>query len=141
MKTNRILLLMCLCIGILSSCKTTNNYNVQDLNGKWNIISVKDEAIQLENMPFLDFNVADKRVHGNTGCNILNSVFETDSKDIAAIKFVAPITTMMACINMDTEAKILQVITDITHVQNGDTSIQVKLVDKDGKILLVLEKN
>ena len=42
---------------------------------------------------------------------------------------------------MDTETKILQVITDITHVQNGDTSIQVKLVDKDGKILLVLEKN
>lgn len=140
MKTNYFLLLICLCLGILGSCKTMNKYNVQDLNGKWNIISVKDEPLQLENMPFLDFNVADKRVHGNTSCNVLNSVYETDSKDVTAIKFLAPITTMMACINMDTETKVLQAINNVAHVKRGDTSNQIKLIDKDGNTLLVLEK-
>ena len=140
MKTNSILLFICLCMGILSSCKTLNKYNVQDLNGKWQIITVQGESLQLENMPFLEFNVADKKVHGNTGCNVLNSVYETDSKDVTAIKFVTPVTTMMACLNMDTENKVLQAINNVTHIKMGDASNQVKLVDEDGNTLLVLEK-
>ena len=140
MKTNYSLLLICLCMVIFNSCKTVNPYNVEDLNGRWTIISVKDEQVQLENMPFLEFDVSAKRVHGNTSCNLLNSVFELDANDKTAIKFITPITTMMACINMDTETKILQVITDITHVKKGETANQIKLVDKNGNTIFLLEK-
>ena len=47
---------------------------------------------------------------------------------------------MMACINIGTEAKILQVISHITHVKKGETSNRIKFVDKNGNTMLVLEK-
>ena len=140
MRTNYFLLLICLCMGIFISCNSENTFKVDDLNGKWNIISVRDEPINLEKMPFFEFDVAEKKVHGNTSCNILNSTFETDANDTGAIKFAMPISTMMACINLDTEVKILQVISEITHVTKGETPNRINLVDKDGNIMLVLEK-
>jgi heat shock protein HslJ len=141
MKTNYALLLICLCVGGVNSCKTENTFNVEDLNGKWTIIAVKEDPIQLENMPFLVFDVAEKNVHGNTSCNTLTSKFESDANDKTAIRFLRPVSTMMACINgMDTEAKILQVITDITHVKKGETPDRIRLVDKTGNTMLLLEK-
>jgi heat shock protein HslJ len=141
MKKYGILLLICLWMGIVSSCKSVNVYKVQDLNGKWIIVSVNDEPVTLEKMPFLEFDMVEQRVHGNAGCNVLNAGFEPDSKDMTAIRFIAPITTMMACIHgMETEAKILQAFNDVTNVQKGEQSNRVKLVDKEGAAMLVLEK-
>ena len=142
MKTNCFLLLMCLCTGTFNSCKMGNTLCIEDLNGKWTIIAVKDEQIQSTAItPFIEFDVAANRVHGNTSCNMFNSTFETDAKDKTSIRFVAPISTMMACINMETESKILQVIPEIASVKKGDTLNQVKLVCKHGNTLLILEKN
>jgi len=140
MKTNYSLLLIYICVGVFYSCKTIDSYQVEDLKGRWTIISVKDEPVQLENMPFFEFDVSEKRVHGNTSCNMFSSIFESDANDKTAIRFVTPISTMMACINMETEAKILQVISDITHVKRGETSNRVKFVDKNGNTMLSIEK-
>ena len=140
MKTNYAILLICICVGLFNSCKTENTPSVEDLAGKWTIISVKDEPVQLENMPFWEFDISEKRVHGNTSCNMFNAAFETDVKDQTAIRLVAPVSTMMACINMETEAKILQIISDIAHVKKGETANRITLVDKNGNTLLLLEK-
>jgi len=140
MRTNFFLFLICLCVGMFSSCKTENAFKVEDLNGKWTIISVRDEPIEIEKMPFFEFDVTEKKVHGNTSCNILNSTFETDANDTGSIRFALPISTMMACINLDTEVKILQVIDKITHVTKGESPNRIKFVDKDGNTMLVLEK-
>ena len=140
MEKNSILILICLCVGMVNSCKTVNTYKAQDLNGKWSIVWVMDEPITLENMPFLEFNVAEKRVHGNVGCNMLSAGFEPDSKDVSSFQLIAPVTTMMACIHFDTETKIVQAINHVTHVKKGEMPSQVKLVDKEGNTLLVLEK-
>ena len=141
MKTIYSLLLICLSVCVFNSCKTENTYKVEDLNGKWTIISVKDEPVQLEKMPFLEFDAVGKKVHGNTSCNTLNSAFETDANDKTAIRFVAPVTTMMACINgMETEAKIVQTLANISHVKKGATPNQIKMVDKNGNTMLLLEK-
>ena len=140
MKTNYFLLLLCLFVGIINSCKTTI-YSVDELNGKWTIIAVKNEPVQSAAItPYLEFDVAAKRVHGNTSCNQMNAAFETNTNDKAAIRFIAPVSTMMACLNMETEAKILQVIAEIASVKKGETSNRVKLVDKNGNTMLLLEK-
>ena len=140
MKTNSIWLLICLCMGIVSSCKTGNAFKAQDLNGKWTIVSVMDEPVTLEYMPFLEFNTTEKRVHGNVGCNTLSAGFEPDSKDMTAFKLMAPVTTMMACIHFDTETNIVQAINNITHVTKSEKPNQVKLADNKGNTLLVLER-
>ena len=141
MKTNYAILSICLCVWMFNSCKTENSYKVEDLAGQWTIIAVKDEPVQSPITPFLEFDISEKRVHGNTSCNMFNSAFETDAKDQTTIRFVTPVSTMMACINMDIEAKILQAIPDIAHVKKGETANRVKLVDKTGSTMLLLEKN
>ena len=141
MKTIYALFLICLFAVMLSSCKTVDTYSVEGLNGKWTIIAVKDEPVQSAAItPFLEFDVAAKRVHGNTSCNQMNAAFETNTNDKAAIRFIAPVSTMMACLNMETESKIVKVITDIASVKKGETPNRVKLVDKNGITLLLLEK-
>jgi hypothetical protein len=47
---------------------------------------------------------------------------------------------MMACIHFETETKVIQAINSVTHVQKGDKPNQVKLIDKEGNALLVIEK-
>ena len=141
MNKNGILYLICLCLGFFwGSCKDGSAFKAQELNGKWTIVSVMDEPVTLEYMPFLEFNVPEKRVYGNVGCNTLSAGFEPDPKDMTAFRLIAPVTTMMACIHFDTETKIIQAINNMTHVKKGDTPNQVKLVDKEGNSLLVLER-
>ena len=51
------------------SCSNSKT-NVQQLEGKWNITEVNGEAISTqENTPFMEFNMAEKKIHGNAGCN------------------------------------------------------------------------
>ena len=143
MKMNKIgiLLLICFVMGFLGgTCQTGSAFKAQDLNGKWTIVSVLDEPVTLEHMPFLEFSTAEKRVHGNVGCNTLSAGFEPDLKDLTAFQLIAPITTMMACIHFDTETIIVQAINQVTNVKKGETQDQVKLTDKEGKTLLVLER-
>ena len=141
MNKNGILFLIGLCLGIFwGSCKGGSAFKVQDLNGKWAIVSVMDEPVTLEYRPFLEFSTAEKRVHGNVGCNTLSAGFEPDPKDMTAFQLISPITTMMACIHFDTETKIVHAINHITHVKKGETPNHAKLVDKEGNTLLLLER-
>ena len=141
MKKNVILLLTGIYMGIIwGSCNDGSSFKAQDLDGRWMIVSVMDEPVTLENRPFLEFSTAEKRLQGNVGCNMLSAGFEPDSKDMTAYKLIAPVTTMMACIHYDTESKIVQAINNVTHVKKGELPNQTKLTDKEGNILLVLER-
>jgi len=140
-KKNGILFLIGLCLGIFgSSCIDGNVFKAQDLNGKWTIVSVMDVPVTLENMPFLEFNTAEKRVNGNMGCNRMSAGFELDSDDVTAFQLISPVMTMMACIHFDTENKIAAAINNMTNVRKGEKPNQVKLVDNIGYTLLVLER-
>ena len=140
MKQNSFLFILCLWAGLCSSCQTGSTYKAQDLDGKWMIIAVKDEPVKLKLMPYLEFDVAENRVSGNMGCNNLSAGFFLDEKDASAFTLVSPAITTMACIFGDTEDKIVQAFNMVTGVKAGNTPKRVKLVDKDGKTCLVLEK-
>ena len=122
------------------SCSNSKT-NVQQLEGKWNITEVNGEAISTqENAPFMEFNMAEKKIHGNAGCNIFNTSLETDANDISALKIAQGMSTMMACPNMETESKILQAMTTVRAVKAGTDANQMLLVDEAGKTVFVLSK-
>lgn len=122
------------------SCSNSKT-NVQQLEGKWNITEVNGEAISTqENTPFMEFNMAEKKIHGNAGCNIFNTSLETDANDISALKIAQGISTMMACPDMETESKILQAMTTVRAVKAGTDANQMLLVDEAGKTVFVLSK-
>lgn len=115
--------------------------DVQQLNGKWNVVEVKGETVpSQEDKPFMEFNMDEKKVHGNAGCNIFNSMIETDAKDISALRILQGITTMMSCPDMDTETKILQAMDAVRSVKAGKDTNQLLLVDEHGKTVFVLSK-
>ncbi|WP_080905270.1 META domain-containing protein [Parabacteroides sp. Marseille-P3160] len=124
----------------LISCSSAKNITAKDLDGAWNIVSVKGEGITKEELPFLVINVSEKKVHGNTGCNIINSSITFDESDASAVKFSMPMSTLMACPYLELENKISQALIEVGGVKGGEKKGELSLVDKDGNGLLLLDK-
>lgn len=127
-------------VGMLFSCSEVKT-DAKKLEGKWNIVEAKGEKIQKENLPYMEFDMKDKKVHGNAGCNIFNSTVVLDDKDISSITINPAAATMMACPDMETEGVILQSFDDVKGVKAGQSENEMLLVDGSGNVVLVLSKN
>lgn len=106
--------------------------------GEWKIVAVNGETVEskMEKKPFLAFDQQEKRVHGNSGCNIVNGGYTQDKP--GQLKFGMLMSTMMACPEMDLERKILTAMEQVeSYVRVKDT---YELRDKDGKAVLILKK-
>lgn len=119
----------------------TNVSMVEALEGEWKITQVKGEAIPtgLEKEPFISFDMNTKRIHGNAGCNMINSGIITENDKPRSLSFPAIAATMMACPNMDLERKILDAL---NLVKSFDFFVDksVALYGEDGTQLLILKK-
>lgn len=115
-----------------------NKADAKMLSGDWEIVSVGNEKIEVEEMPFVEFDMDSHKVHGNAGCNIFNSTFTLSDDDAASITIAPAASTMMACPDMETEGKILKALLEVASVQNTKTPNTMALADKDGNVLLIL---
>lgn len=111
------------------------------LKGEWLITEVNGEAIPtgMEKQPFIAFDVKEKLIHGNAGCNLMNGGFKTDAANAQSITFPAVASTMMACPDMDTESKIMKALNEVKSfdVLSGGG---IGLYDGNGSLVLVLAK-
>lgn len=133
-------LMLPMVIGMMFSCSETKT-DAKKLDGKWNIVEVKGEKISKEKMPFMEFDVAEKKLHGNASCNMFNSSFTLDDNDVSAITIAPGASTMMACPDMTVEDAIMKAIVDVKAVKGGSSETEMTLVDQNGNVLLVLSKN
>ena len=110
------------------------------LEGAWAIRTVNGAALgETEKTPMLQFTLAEHRVHGNAGCNVINGTFELDPQNPSALTFGPMITTMMACQNMDAETAVLQALAQVQSFRVAGEMLY--LCDASGSELLSLEKN
>ena len=114
---------------------------LSDLAGEWIISAVNGEAVKkMDKIPFLVFDVKEKRVHGNAGCNTINGGFSQDENNSASLKFSQMISTMMACPDMDVEGQVLKALNAVCFFKmNQDAS--VSLLDENENVVLTLVKN
>ena len=103
---------------------------LSDLEGKWMISEAVGEAIPegMEKQPFIEFNIAEKRLHGNAGCNLINGAFPQ------------VISTMMACPDMEVEGRVLKALNSVQSfgkLAGGG----IGLYDADNNLVMVLVKN
>ena len=75
-------------VGMMFSCSDVKT-DVKKLEGKWNVVEVKGEKVLEEGLPQMDFNMAEKKLHGNTGCNLFNTTITLDPEDVSSIT-IAP---------------------------------------------------
>ncbi|WP_294629269.1 META domain-containing protein [uncultured Bacteroides sp.] len=121
--------------------KKEANVKLSVLNGEWKVKEANGEVIPsgMENQPFIAFNVKEKTIHGNAGCNVINGGFETNADNVQSISFPRVASTMMACPDMDTESKILKAINEVKSfdVLAGGA---IGMYDANNALVLVLEK-
>lgn len=121
--------------------KKESDVKLSILKGEWKIISVNGEDIPsgMEKQPSLTFDLKEKRIHGNAGCNLINGGFETNESNAKSISFPAVISTMMACPDMEVEGKILKAINEVKSfdVLSGGG---IGFYNADGALVLVLQK-
>lgn len=113
--------------------------SVNDINGEWNISKVDGVAVEVaDKIPFLSFNVAEKAVHGNGGCNIINGSFSQEEGNSSSLKFGQMISTMMAGPGMETERKVLAAMNKVvSFVKNDDGTLSLMDADNNEVLLLV----
>ena len=134
-------LMLPMVLGMMISCSEAKT-DAKKLEGKWNVIEVKGEKILKEELPpYMEFDMAQNKLHGNAGCNMFNTTVTLDANDVSAITIAPGAATMMACPDMATEDAIMQAMVNVNAVKAGSSENEMTLVDKDGNVLLVLSKN
>lgn len=112
-----------------------------DLNGKWMISEAGGETIPsgMEKQPFIEFNIAEKTLHGTAGCNVINGSFNVDDANPVAISFPQVISTMMACPDMEVESRVLKALNSVQSfgkLAGGGMGFY----DADNNLVMVLVK-
>ncbi|MBC8591658.1 META domain-containing protein [Oscillospiraceae bacterium N12] len=126
---------------VMVLAKKAADVTVKNLNGEWSIKEVHGETIPtgMEKQPFIAFDVKEKRIHGNAGCNLINGSYETVEGNELSISFPGVAATMMACPDMEIEGKILTALNEVKSfgkLAGGG----IGLYNADGTLVLVLAK-
>ena len=121
--------------------KKKSDISISLLSGDWKIKEVNGEAIpsKMENQPFISFDIKEKSVHGNAGCNIIKGAFKTTDGNPKSISFPALACTMMACPDMEVEGKVLKALNEVqsfSKLSGGG----IGLYNSDDALVVVLEK-
>ncbi|WP_129697713.1 META domain-containing protein [Parabacteroides goldsteinii] len=133
-------LMLPMVLGMMISCSEAKT-DAKKLEGKWNVVEVKGEKILKEGLPYMEFDMAQNKLHGNAGCNMFNTTITLDANDVSSITIAPGAATMMACPDMATEDAIMKAMGDVKAVKAGNSDSEMALVDQDGNVLLVLSKN
>lgn len=117
---------------------TLMHQNFQFLNGTWQVKEISGEPINVPKMKLV-IDVEEGKLHGNTGCNVLNGTLEINMESANSISFQAISKTLMLCPNENYETQLLMALEEAMKakpLQGG----KVELLDIEGKPVLVLER-
>lgn len=112
--------------------------NFQFLNGTWAVKEIDGEAVDVPDMKLV-IDVDEGKIHGNTGCNILNGSLETDMDAANSISFQRIGLTRKMCPSPNYETQLLVALEDASKakpLQQG----RVELLNNLGKVVLVMER-
>lgn len=117
---------------------TLMHQNFEFLNGTWRVVSIEDEAVSDPEVKLV-IDVAEGKVHGNTGCNVLNGSLDLYMENPNSISFQDLITTRMACPNPEYETRLL-VALESTERAKPISSDRVLLLNGAGDVVLTLQR-
>ncbi|MCH5221491.1 MAG: META domain-containing protein [Muribaculaceae bacterium] len=118
---------------------TLRRHNMEFLNGNWQITSIEGDKID-DDQANIFIDIAELKVHGNTGCNFFNGQLYIDPMRSNAIDFSNMIVTLMACHKGDQERRMLVALEETVTAISGKNDDTVLLLGKDNKELLTLKR-
>lgn len=117
---------------------TLRRADMDYLNGQWLVTEINGTPIDDEEANIF-FDVAEGKIHGNTGCNYFNGVITFDPTVPNSINFSEMGVTRMACPKGDQERDMLVGLESTTTVTRGKSNT-ITLHDAAGKRLLTLKR-
>ncbi|MCM1378279.1 MAG: META domain-containing protein [Clostridium sp.] len=115
---------------------TLMHQNFQFLNGTWLVVSIEDQPVDVPDMKLV-IDVDEGKVHGNTGCNILNGSFHTDMDSPNSISFQELVTTRMACPEPNYEFQLLVALEAASKAKPIEAD-KVLFLDDRSQVVLTL---
>lgn len=112
--------------------------NFDFLNGSWTVTRINDKKVTNPDVQLV-IDVPEGKVHGNTGCNILNGKLETDMDAANSISFNSIATTRMACPPEYNETEFLVALEEATTVKPISAN-EVIFLDDQGKHVMRLTR-
>lgn len=98
--------------------------DVQISEKYWKLVELNGQPVTTEEgnrEAFLILKEKDNRAHGNGGCNTFNGGYELTEGN--RIKFTSMATTLMACINMETEQQFMKVLEMVDNYNLTETTL------------------
>lgn len=117
---------------------TGRRHNMGFLNGQWQVTSIDGKPIDDEECNIF-FDIAEGRVHGNTGCNYFNGNIFISPDRSNAIELSNMGVTRMACPKTEQETAMLVALEQTATALQGSGN-RVMLLDKDGKQVITLTR-
>lgn len=112
--------------------------NFQFLNGTWAVKEISGEKVNVPKMKLV-FDVEEGKIHGNTGCNVINGSFEINMNSANSISFQGIAKTMMLCPDENYETLLLVALEEAMKAQPLKGN-KVELLDSQNKPVLLLER-
>ncbi|MDE6498571.1 MAG: META domain-containing protein [Muribaculaceae bacterium] len=113
-------------------------HNMGFLNGEWRVTAIGNDEIDDEECNIF-FDIAEGKVHGNTGCNYFNGEIFISPDRANAIELSNMGVTRMACPKTAQETAMLVALEQASQaVQKGDR--QAALLDNHGEKLITLKR-
>lgn len=125
---------------------TLMHQNFQFLNGTWlvetlNGVNINVGKKQLSPDMKLVIDVDESKLHGNTGCNILNGTMDVDMEVPNSISFQNIITTKMSCPDSESYEKDLIVALEEIAAAHPTTKNRVEMMDDSGNVIMTLVRS
>lgn len=115
-----------------------SHQNLDFLNGTWKVVSIDGEKINVEKMKLV-FDIDERKVHGNTGCNVLNGRLETDMDSPNTFSFEGMGVTMMMCPEIEYQTAMLVALEEACKAKPVNKN-EVMLLDSEGNNVMTLKR-
>lgn len=124
--------------SVIETAPVTSKFD-KGLEGEWTIMSAYGKKFNLEEMPFINFDIKEGRMYGNNGCNVVNAAIETANNN--ELKFGNMITSLMACPDSKTETLINNALNHAAGYAftNNDGIRYLNIKDAKGSVILTLK--
>ena len=115
---------------------TLMHQNFEFLNGTWRVTKIHDTEVNVEGMKLV-IDIDEEKLHGNTGCNVINGAIEVDMDRPNSISFSSIGITRMACPDSQYETSLIVALEEVSTARPVSVS-EVILYDPAHKPVLTL---
>lgn len=113
--------------------------DMEYLNGSWQIIKINGHNVDTPDLKLV-IDLAERRIHGNTGCNVLNGNIFIEPDKPGVIQFQQIAVTMALCPDAKWETQMLVALESVeTANRSADNEAIVTLIDNQGNAVLTLK--